>query len=163
MANPIERATYDEVVHINEHFENTEKYFGKKAVSDSTHAMDDTLTPFTLTSGNNAYGTAIPIVGSADTPIDPDGIFYMVRKILCTNLSANTPYKIKFAWGASWAAGNITEVMFASTAANFRSNVTDINMQDLPSGTILWAACWNATNLATCDLFISMHEHIMSE
>jgi len=155
--------TYLTAEQINEDLHIIERGYGMASVPSSVNAIADSLNPFVLTSGNNTWGTAIPVVGSADTPIMLGTRGYHPRGIQTIDFNKTTVYKIRYAWGASYAAGvaagNYIDFYKGAAALNQDFTETNINMPVLPSGTILWAACWNATNLATFSFMIRIHEH----
>jgi hypothetical protein len=156
-------------VETEKHFHTKERWRGKLAVQTATNWAADTVsTPFVLTSGNNAFGTAVQILGTGDTPISAGTVKYDLHRIEVADLNnAATPYKIRFAWGAtSYAdavtAGDYTDVMFTSSVTNanqFGSAPLDIKMRTVAAGTKMWGAVWHATTNATISFYVGIHEY----
>jgi len=54
---------------VNDHFHNYEYVFGVAAVPTATHFGDmESLTPYELISGNNAFGAGVGLIGTAIRP-----------------------------------------------------------------------------------------------
>ena len=136
-----------------------ELWLGARGAPDGTHrATTDSLTVFTVTSGNDDYGNAVHVLGSDDTPITDGKTKLTVSRLYCTALSSSTPWKLRVAWGTGTfdeavAAGDYTEVVLAETG-----HVTVFSPK-LDVGTNLWVQGWNATNLATLSFLYGIQEH----
>ena len=145
---------------LDEHFHTVTRWRGAKAGANETNALDDVLTPFQIDSGNKVWGTALCIVGSGDTPIDTGMTYYHSNKIQVVNRERASVYKLKYAWGTSYAAGvsagNCTEQMI------FPSDEPPVVIIDIPrlaAGTKLFVAAWVSANTGTIDFFIGIHEY----
>lgn len=146
---------------LDEHFHTVTRWRGAKAGADETNAFDDNLTAFQIDSGNETWGTALCIVGSDDTPIDTGLTYYHPNKIQVVARERGTlAYKIRFAWGASYAAGisagNYTEQM---TFPSDEPPVVIIDIPRLAVGTKLFVACEVGANTGTIDFFLGVHEY----
>lgn len=144
---------------LDEHRHNIQRWFGAKAGANETDAIDDVLTPLQVDSGDNTWGTALCIVGSGDTPIDTGMIHFHLSTILIVDRERVTPYKIRMAWGDSYAegisAGHYTEKMLFPAD---EANDIEILLPRLDVGTKVFASCWNAGNTGTLDFFVGIHE-----
>ena len=146
---------------LDEHFHTVSRWRGAKAGADETNAMDDVLTAFQIDSGNTTWGTALCIVGSDDTPIDIGMTVYHCNKIQISDRERRTlPYKLKFAWGDSYAAGvsagNFTEQMV------FPSDESPVIVIDIPrhaAGTKLFVSCDVDATTVKVDFFTGIHEY----
>ena len=61
--------TNTQMTRFESHFHNVEKWIGNGAVEDS-------LTGYTLTSGNNAFGTEVLLLDTGDTPIVAGKLYF---------------------------------------------------------------------------------------
>ena len=146
---------------LDEHFHTVCRWRGAKAGADEVNALDDILTAFLIDSGNTTWGTALCIVGSGDTPIDTGMTYYHCNKIQMVDRErATSPYKLKLAWGTSYAdgvsVGNYTEQMV------FPSDESPVLTIDIPRilvGTKLFVACEVDANTGTLHFFIGIHEY----
>jgi len=158
-----------EIETIEHHFHNSEYWYGISAnqtVND--WALQNTLSPFRATSGNNAWGTegADPakIFGTDDTPIISGGLSGDFHRILILDNSSATVYKLRIIWdptsaAAGVTAGNYSEFMFIKEVADKNRKILDIMTPKISAGSKMWMECWNATNDATIDFFVGVHEY----
>ena len=161
----------EELLEIEEHLHNTERWFGAKAVPTATSWADDTLTAFQAISGNGDYGSdaddEAEVFGSADTPAQTGKTKFDVHKILIVDTSVGTVYKIRMVWGSGTmadaiSAGQYTEEMYLIDAANPQQSggsPVEILMPRLDAGTKVWVQARNATDNATIDFFVGIHEY----
>ncbi len=146
---------------LDEHFHTVTRWRGAKAGADETTAFEDVLDAFQIDSGNTIWGTALCIVGSGDTPIDSGMTYYHSNKVQVSARERRAlPYKLKFAWGDSYAAGvsagNYTEQMIFPSA---EPPVVIIDIPRLAVGTKLFVACEVNANTGTLGFFIGIHEY----
>ena len=148
----------------DEHFHGREFWWGALAVPDETNAIEANVDrPFVAVSGNDDWGTAIPIMGTADIPANAGDVRYDSRRILVIDTDHATAYRMRLIWGsgtsaAAIGAGQSTEFMFITASGPFLSG-TPVNMM-MPRGTIgekLWAQVWSVTNLSEVDFFYGVH------
>jgi hypothetical protein len=152
---------------IEEHLHNKERWFGISAdQSGDDWALQETLNPYQATSGNNTWGTATPakIFGPDDTPIFDGGVRGDFHRILVVANSSATVYKLRIVWGAGTnveavTAGQYTEFMFIKEVADKNRKILDVMCPKIASGSNMWIECWNATNSATIDFFVGVHEY----
>jgi len=163
--SPIVDEILEEVTEIEEHFHNDELWWGRVAGPTQDHAIDDnTNRPYTLTSGNNDWGVAVPIIGRLDNPVKPWQIEFDMHRIAISAVDNVLPWKIRFLYGnqsflEARNAYRWTQTM--SIASGVGSNIgagpSDIRMRVLPLGYIVWAQCRNVTLGDTISFFIGVH------
>ena len=164
----IEHIVEDEIDH---HFHNRERWRGQRIGQTAVSWAADSLTPFRAISGNNAYG-ADPgdeafVLGSADTPIISGMTLFDFHRLLIITQSVITVYKLRVIWGTGTmavaiAAGQFTESMVISNSALgivAGGSPSEIMMPRVACGTQVWIQAWNATNNATIDFLIGLHEY----
>lgn len=146
----------DEIEH---HFHNFERWFGSGAV-------EDALTPYTLTSGNADFGSEVLIFDTGDTPTVAGKRFFDMRRIQVISLSHSSVYIIRFIWGTGTVgdaetAGQYTTIPFIATGvgSNLVLAAADILTERLAVGTKVWGKTKNATNAATIDILVGKHEY----
>lgn len=155
---------------IETHLHHRERWFGKSADQSGDNWAADTLTPYQAISGNNDYGSdandEAKVLGSDDTPVITGSQFYDVHRILIVDASSDDVYKLRFAFGTSTlaaavAAGDTTEIMIKfDSISNVEADFPfDVAMPRVPAGYKLWCQVWNATDNATVDFFIGLHEY----
>jgi len=154
-----EDATKLAVQEVEHHFHNHERWLGNGAVADS-------LTGYQLTSGNAAFGSEVELLTAVQTPIQAGHMFFDLHSIFITALTSATPYILRFIFGtgtvaAAEAAGQYTSCLITSSGVgtNLKGSPTPLLMARHLSGTKIWAKCKNATNLATIDILIGIHEY----
>ncbi len=157
--------THD-VEHAVYHDHNEEEWFGKSAdQSGNNWATELSLTAFQGTSGDGALGTAIKVLGSADTPVRTGKRFFDLHRLFITASSATTLYYVRLIWGTGSdanveeAAGRYTDFAYMKESAAGRGSPADVRMPPLKKGTKVWAKVKNTTNLATLDFFFGLHEY----
>ncbi len=157
---------------IEKHFHNREIWRGKLGVQTATDWADDTLSPYQAISGADAYGAdandEAQVLGTADTPINSGYVKYDLHWVLVVELSTDTPWKLRFVWGTGTMADAITanqfsEITVQNNPAGSKANgaAIPIMMPRRTCGTDkVWAQAWNATNNATADFLVGLHEYI---
>lgn len=146
----------DEIEH---HLHNVNRWFGSGAVEES-------LTPYTLTSGNGVYGSEVLILDTGDTPFQSGRRFFDLYEVHPESTSSATHYFVRIIYGSGTvadaeAAGQYTTASFNPTGVGTFAGAESANVRNprLPVGTKMWAKCKNATNLATIDVFFGLHEY----
>ena len=156
------------VQEIERHFHSHERWWGAVAVPDETNAIAATVTvPYAAASGNNTWGAAIPLIGTADEPTDDAADAYFdLHRVFITSLDDETDsWRLRFIWGTGTsadaiAAGQWTEIMVESNAVpgNRAGGMPiDLQMPRIAAGTKMWAQSWNDTNAEVCSFFIGVH------
>jgi hypothetical protein len=147
---------------IEEHLHNSDIWFGNNA----GNAEEDNLTPFTLVSGNNDFGPAVPLLDTNDTPFRAGRLSFDLRKFGITRLESATAYYVRFIWGTGSSAEAIaaqqytTEFIIRITAGTVsKGSPVIIEFPRIAVETKVWAQCKNATNLDELDILPSCHEY----
>jgi hypothetical protein len=143
-------------------------WWGSVAVPDTTNAIDSNVdAPCRVTSGNDAYGTAVPICGTGDDPCPTLAqTSFNLDRVLPITSSVITVWKLRISWGSGTqgdaiTAGQYSEVMvIPNLVVGLPSgNAFPITTARIPAGYKVWAEGWNVTNGATMDFFWSCHGH----
>lgn len=153
---------------IERHFHGKERWLGKLAVQTETDWADSNVNnPFVLISGDNTWGSAIQVIGTADTPVIAGSVYFDPHAFLVTYDDQTSPWKIRFIWDDTSSAdgitdGNFSEDMWQSdtVVASRNANRTPHMMRRIRCGIDkLWAQGWNVTNNAEARFFIGLHEY----
>lgn len=161
-----------EVIEIEHHIHNKEHWFGKSADQSGTDwALENGLTPFRCISGDSDFGSdtndEAKLFGTSDTPVTTGYTKFDVHRLLVNAISSTTVYVVRFVWSdtslaAGISAGNFSTFYFEtgeSAASKAGGMPINILMPRLDSGIMVWVQCKNATNNATLDFFIGIHEY----
>lgn len=149
-----------EVQEIEHHLHNNEIWFGSGAVEDS-------LTPYTLISGDNLFGAAVQLLAPGDTPFVAGNTRFDPHRVLPIRIDTASLYLVRLIWDevsavAGEAARQYTTfpVFPTGIGANIDGSITDVISRRAYSGTdYLWAKCKNVTNLAEMDIINGIHEY----
>jgi hypothetical protein len=152
---------------IENHMHNRELWRGIAADQSGDNWAADRLVPYQATSGNNAYGSEIKVIGSDDTPFTVDKLRFDPHRILVVQVSSDNEYKLRFAWSLTTfadaiTAGQFAEIMVKFDAMNPQQSAgvpIDVQLPGQPVGTKFWAQAWNTTNLTTISFYIGIHEY----
>jgi hypothetical protein len=154
---------------LSEHWHNNQRVFGLRDPQTATLWADPaTLLPYTVTSGNDTWGTAIQVIGTGDLPLQDNKLTFDAGKLYVDGAGEDSPYRIRLIYGPdnsgdAIARGDYTESIFKfdSLAPTFTAaNPVFILMPILRSGVIkVWAQTWNATDAATLNFFVEFHEY----
>ena len=153
---------------LERHFHNRERWWGATGAPDETNAIAATVTvPFAATSGNNTWGTAIPICGTDDEPVpSPDNAKFDCHRIFVTDLDDDTtPWRLRIIWGSGTSgdaitAGQWTEMMVMTNAVpgnRAGASPVDVIMRRVDVGVKLWAQAWNDTNGEVLSFYWGAH------
>ena len=152
---------------LERHFHNVERWWGAAAVPDETNAIAATVTvPFVAVSGDNTWGAAIPICGTADNPVLSTDAKFDIHRLLIVSLDDETDaWRIRIIWGTGTSADAITagqwsEIMLQSNAVpgnRAGGQPLDVIMRRETVGTKLWAQVWNNTNRETMSFYWGAH------
>lgn len=155
---------------INRHFHHREKWFGLAAsASGETHTADrigPSIAPFVLTSGNNAFGSWVQLLGSSDTPVVAGNVYMDASRFLITSSSSTEPFCIQIAVGESAdlaalvAAEAMSEVMYVASTNLFDEGIQQVATSNVASGSKVWARCiCIGANAQTVSLYFGLHEY----
>lgn len=159
------------VTEIERHVHSPAVWFGKSADQSGNNWAADTLTPYQAISGDGDYGADADdealVIGSDDTPTSVGFEEFDIRRILIDGVSASSVYKLRICWGT----GTLAAAVLAGQCSEFQlkddnvGNVeadfpVDLQMPQLDAGTKVWIQCKNATDDATVDFFVGLHEYL---
>lgn len=152
-------------VHEGEmHVHSRARRWGAVALPDETNAIDANVDrPFVAVSGNDDWGTAIPICGTADVPVPSGLVKFDAHRILVTDTDHATPYRIRIIYGTGTSAAAISaeqwsEEMFITASGPFLSGTpVEFQMIRVDVGSKLWCSVWNATNLSAVSFYWGCH------
>ena len=152
---------------LERHFHNVERWWGAVAAPDETNAIEANVNrPFVATSGNNTWGTAIPICGAGDNPVLATDAKFDIHRLLITDLDDDTsPWRVRIIWGSGTSADAITagqwsEIMAMSNAVpgnRAGGSPVDVIMRREGVGIKLWVQVWNDTNGEELSFFWGAH------
>jgi len=150
-----------ETKEIERHLHNSEIWFGSGAVEDS-------LTPYTLVSGNNLFGAAVELLAPGDTPFVAGNTRFDPHRVLPVSIDTASLYLIRLIWDEVSAVAGIAARRYTTfpvfptgVGSNIDGSISDVICKRPYSGTdYLWAECKNASNLAEVDIIIGIHEYL---
>ena len=143
-------------------------WWGTTGAPTETNAVDSNVdVPCQVISGNDAYGTPVPICGTADDPCPTLAqVSFNLDRILPITSSIITVWKVRISWGtgtcgAAVTAGQYTETMvIPNLVVGLPSgNAFPLSTVRIPNAYKVWAEGWSVTNLATMDFFWACHGH----
>jgi hypothetical protein len=156
---------------IERHLHGRERWMGKSADQSGADWAADSLTPFRAISGDGAYGAdandEAKVLGTSDTPVITGMVRYDLHRLMMVAASSDTVYKLRIVYGSGTMADAITAgqyseicVMADAAAAQVPHDAFEIMMPRGYCGvTQVWIQAWNATNNATIDFLVALHEY----
>lgn len=154
---------------VETHFHNREYWFGKLGVQTATNwGQRASLTPYVVTSGNGDFGTdpgdAAQVLGSADTPVRAGSTVFDMRRMSIVDVSTVTVWILRIIHGTGTideaeAAGQYTEITAQQPTANGQNKPADMWCERLAVGEQVWVKGKNATNNATLQFLVGLHEY----
>lgn len=151
---------------LKTHFHTRERWWGAVAVPDETNAIEANVDrPFSADSGANTWGTAIPILGTADVPTFTTDVFFDAREILIVDTQHASTYRIRLIWGTGTSADAITaeqwteDMFFGNLGAPAGTPVAH-RIRRIRTGWKVWAQMWNVNNGSTVDFFWGAHGYV---
>jgi hypothetical protein len=153
-----------ESTEVAKHLHGNEVWFGDAASPDAgVHEADkDSLVSFQVDAGNRAWGTAINVLGTSDTPSAAGMTKWDCHKVLViTTERANILHYLRFTFGASEAAGitagNSTVIAFYTTTV--KSTAIEFMAKRAAAGEKLWVAAKCDENTGTVNFIFGLHEY----
>ena len=145
---------------LENHHHNREIWIGNAGVEDS-------LFGYHLVSGNGDFGTAIPLLTPGDTPYISGNTRFDPHRIIPIEVSSSSVYYVRLIWDpVSVAAGEAARtyttlpIFPTGVGANLDGMPIDVLAERLHCGVDrLWVKIKNATNLATMDIILGIHEY----
>ena len=152
---------------IESHFHVEERWWGAVAVPDEDANVIEANVdrPFAAISGLNAWGAAIPILGTADDPTALSGVYFDPHRIMIVDMDENNDvWRIRFIWGTGTsgeaiAADQWTEVMIASMISKVKDiggSPVEMRCPRIPMGYKMWCQVWNEA-ADTLSFFYGVH------
>ena len=158
--------TFAEVVEIEHHIHNTEHWFGIAAGPTGTNWGEElSLTPYRAITAAGDFGSDADdealVLGADDTPIFARMVKFDLHRIMISAASNATPFVLRIVYGtgtmgAAEAAHQYTEVMITEAR---KGAPIEMIQQRVSVGCQVWIRAKNATNNATIDFFIGLHEY----
>jgi len=152
---------------IEKHLHSRGRYWGALAAPDETNAIEANVNrPFVAVSGNNTWGTAIPICGVDDVPVPTGLVKFDAHRLLVTDLDDDTtPWRIRFIYGTGTSAAAISaeqwseEMIESNAVPGNRAGGTplDFQMPRVDVGSKMWCQVWNDTDLEELSFFWGAH------
>jgi hypothetical protein len=159
-----------------QHVHSREYWFGISGDQSGNDWGDGTsLTPYRAISGNGDFGgdanDEAKVLGTDDTPILAGGLTVDVHRILVVGVSVDTEWRLRIVWGTGTMADAITAnqvsalmVKFDSVNPQLSAGVpVDVRMPGFDVGYKVWIQAQNATNNATIDFYVGVHEYYKVE
>jgi len=157
----------EEATELAKHFHGNEIWFGDSTTPDpGVHeATVGSLTTFQVDSGDNAWGTAIQILGTSDTPVGSGMTKYDLHKILVTTTERTSVISyMRITFGTSEAQGildgNSTMIALFPTAT-IRMNAVPFMAKRAPAGSKAWANAKVAGDTGTINFIFGLHEYLV--
>jgi len=155
--------------HHDEHFHNRERWFGISGdQSGNDWALEAGLTPFQAISGNGDFGgdadDEAKVLGTEDTPAITNKQFLDMHRILVISVSTATAYILRIVYGTGTmadaeTAGQYSDVPYIRESGVGRGRPIETMMPKLAAGNKIWIRAKNATDNATIDFLVGLHEY----
>jgi hypothetical protein len=163
-------AIYEESEIIENHLHNYEKWFGAfSGVADELHVaerMGGGILPFTLTSGNDDFGSWVQVFGSTDTPIVQDKTHFDFHRCLITGTNSTATFIIQIVSGESseiadkLTAEDFNEFPYISSSNSNDSGISEVIDKRCAVGEKIWMrACCIGQDAKTISLYNGIHEY----
>ena len=162
-----------EAKEIEHHFHSNARWLGISGDQSGDDWAIDDINSYQAISGDDAYGAdaddEAKVLGTDDTPIQSGMTKYDFHELLIEDVSVNTVYKLRIVYGTGTmadaiTAGQYSQVMVLSDPTNPQLAAgipVEVNMPRLNSGIDkVWVQAWNATNNATVNFFVGVHEYL---
>ena len=160
-------AILKETIEIEQHIHNHGRWFGKLGVQNATDWAEQAgLVPFRAISGLGVFGADANdealVLGTDDTPAIAGMTRFDAHRILISAASNATNFILRLIHGsgtmaAAELAGSYSDVMVQEAR---KGAPIDITQRRAYCGTDkVWLRAKNATNNATVDFFIGIHEY----
>ena len=159
-----------EVIEIEKHLHNYEKWFGAAASpSGETHVadrMDGVISPFALLSGTSDFGSWVQVLGSSDTPVQTGKTKLDLHRVLVTSTDSTATFIVQIVTGesagiaAKLAAEDFDEFPYISATNNNDSGISEIIDKRCDVGEKVWMRCACVGQTAkTINIYFGLHEY----
>ena len=166
--NPWARSTYDIVREILDDDHTRERWFGISGNQSGNDWALNTLAPFVATSSTNDYGAEVKVLGTDDTPIFTDSKRFDINEIFILDSTEASVWKLRTVWGTGTRADAVAAEQFSEEVVM----IDPTNPQQSAGMAVMvriiplvvgvdkvWIQGWNATNNATIDFLVGVHEY----
>ncbi len=162
--------TLDEVLEIENHIHNFEKWFGLAGTpAAETHRadrMDGVIAAFTLTAGDNDFGDWLQVLGSSDTPIKVGKTKFNLHRIMVVTTNSTRPFIVHVVTGesagiaAKLIAEDFNEFPYIAATNSIETGITELIDKRIDVGEKVWMRCADVGgNGTTLELYIGIHEY----
>ena len=160
----VEQLAYEAEKHVH----TRERWYGKTGSQTATDwGTLASLTPFRAKSGNGVFGEDADdealVLGTADTPAITAMTKYDAHRLLVTATSNATDWVLRLIYGSGTMAQAETDGQYSDVMIQEARKGSPVEIL-MPRGTCgttkLWLRAKNATNDATVDFFIGIHEYV---
>ncbi len=152
------------------HLHNRERWFGKSVdQSGNNWGTLASLTPYTAISAAGAFGSdpddEALVLGTDDTPQIAGHTQYDPHRIMVTAASNATDSVLRLIYGTGTmadaeSAGQYSDVMVTEARKGMPTEIKMPHDSIVAGSTKIWMRLKNATNNATVDFFLGIHEYI---
>ena len=139
-------------------------------ISDENHVadrMDGVIVAFTLTAGNNAFGSWLQVLGSDDTPVTSGRVKFDFHRIIVTDTNSTDAFIIQIVVGesagiaAKLLAEEYDEFPYIAATNNNDSGISEIIDDRGDVGEKVWMRCANVGgNATTLEFYLGIHEYV---
>ncbi len=162
---------HEKVVELATHHHSPGRWFGISGDQTGNNWGTTTLSPFQAISGDNTYGAdtndEAKVIGSDDTPIIAGKSYFDPHFLFVEDVSHASMYMLRIIWGTGTMAnailaGQYSEEPVQSDPTNpqqANGAAIKLHMPRLTAGTKVWVQAWHATDNATIDFLIGIHEY----
>lgn len=165
-----EPGLFQEVLYAEEHSHSRTRVFGKSGNQSGTDwAVEAGLTLFRAISGDGAFGSDTDdealLLGTSDTPAIAGKGKFDPGRIAIIATSSTTPWVLRMIYGTGTmadaeTAGQYSDINFMKESNAGWSSKTEVRAPLMNCGVDkVWLRAKNATNNATIDFLISIHEY----
>ena len=157
---------------IEKHFHSAERWLGISAnQAGNDWALEDTANVFRAISGNAVYGAdtndEAKVIGTDDGPYVTGMVKFDFHRIFISALSEDDIFTFRLVWGTDTmanaiTAGQFSTIIVANNPAGSKAGgyPVDVQMPRKTWGTDkIWVQCKCATDNATADFYIGVHEY----
>ncbi len=157
---------------LRNHNHSLERWFGISADQSGTDwALEDTTNNYRAISGAGVYGAdandEAKVIGTGDGPLVTGGVQFDLHRIFFLALSTDTIWTIRVIWDVTSMANGISNDRFSTVmlmnnpSGNKASGLpAALQVPQLTWGTdMVWIQAKNATDNATADFYIGVHEY----
>lgn len=155
-----------EISEVEQHVHNRERWFGKSAdQSGNDWGVPGGLTVYRAISGNGVFGAdandEAKILGTADTPNRTGMVHFDLHRVMVSAVSNANDSVIRIIWGtgtmaAAETAGQYSDIMITQAKKGLP---IPLIMPRVLVGNQVWVRVKNATDNATFDFFVGLHEY----